>query len=1105
MTKHTLGYQGHRQFTPHAIKALEQIGAQIHHLGGGRYQLSAAAGAVDLETFCPTYIAHDNGVFDRKNLVAFMDWMNQPSAAFLAHKTGKKQNAPQNKAARQAMLGFMNFALTGHAELQDKARDFLEKETAECHAETEDAIRQNDEWTTENEFGNNESFASALPNTSIDPARGFTLFPHPDFLAAQDGQGQSAAQSLFRDAINAATRGRHNGAESAIVLSAKELERFYDVASAADLETMVARLRFETAVQTKAEQIQTRARALVLQQARAPQDEAAAAQNSRRKLDALLGATSAFTPVMRSQYLQQSWWRSHVTESWFADKNDTPYGELAEEYAVFTALMHAYSQKDDLVPAQLQAITEEFYPLLVTTDKVREIIENAAQKARVEMPQGISAFRQAFDDARSTHMTVAEKFLPDHHQEALAGLDHTLKSGAKAFVQSLTVDPLKGGAEAGWDVTKDVWNYLAEDPKQAALVIAGGFALYALSSNTGVDAGTLAANNDILMLGMDGLIPTAAPKELSAEAAQTQSFHYDVGFSLKNSIKDMLSGDLASPYYVYKHFTNYMMVEGTEWSMDKFENAMQYTARQMGFEGNPNTTFSAGAKSTMYALASFYFSLNLFQNFSHTGFWAWAGKKGFTHGGKGALQIVELAAPLMNPLYQAGVNIAELTPLKKKAGLAERLMRITQEPDTHFDYQGHLDLDSSAFDAAPASQQEKPLLALAEAAQERMALESTLPAPVREANISLEIGGADFGRFGKRGALRHAFTIGAQNLQPALDALAAFDHALETMASQIGADEGWYNIFLKDKIAATTKALRAYQDNGDLGALQTGLQAHMLDVIGAQIRQSGGESPIWEDMTGAAVEGKTRTNLHRQANRNYGQLKRAQTLEGYANERLLEEKTFGGHIALGAKTRGVALWDGMVSAARTVQSMDNVVPVLPASIAVAGTAAACVALDQFGMGNAVTDAGSHAAGIAASSTVMTGIFVGYNWFIDDVLFVHLGTGVGLMAGGIAARLGYNQIKPVVAAAAENQTLRAVANAAFSVVEPLVKPVASLAQKGVDAVKGWSQSLREANERRGQDWTRRHRENNKDAYERLLLARAPVHVHAGQFPFTPDLD
>ncbi len=1089
MSKHILGYSGHRRFKPYQLKALDRIDARINHWGKDQYHLIIDRDDVSLDRHCPSYITHDNGVFDQQNLMALMDWLHQPSASYyqtLSQDKKGKAAALEIKKNREAMLSFMNFALTGRAQLQDKIRENLKKETAECHAGTEDAMRQNDEWVSECEIGNDEVFASALPGTTLLPQSGMQFDLSDDFLSDHDGQHQRFAKDIFWQAVNAATNNRYQNKPKSITLSAKELEKFYDTAHQQDLTALVPKVHFETMVQQKAGNIKQRMQALALSQAHDP--AAQDPQNAKKDLYALLHSTTAFTPVMESEYLRGAWWRAHITESWFADKNDTPYEQMAEEYAVFTALMHSYSKQQTITPTQLQAITEEFYPLLAATEKAQDIIERAAKQAKTDIPETLSSFRQAFNKARYTDLPVANKFLPEHHRDALENLQHTLKSGPKAFLHSLTTDPLKGGARAGWNVTKDVWNYCAEDPKQAALVVSAGFALYFLSANTGVDAATLAANNDILLLTADGLSSTMAPDTLSAEAAQTQSYHYDVGFSLKNALMDLMQGDLASPYYVYKHFTNFMMIEGTEWSMETFEKAMQYTAEQMGLPGNDNTAFSMGAKSTMYGLASFYFSLNLFQNFSHTGFWSWAAKKGFTHGGKGALRIVELASPLINPFYQAGMNLIELTPFKKKPKLSERLEKITQPLKTEYKYEGRLNLDqgtNTGFNADVDIETNAAAISLAKAAQARTDLENTLPEAIKDAQISLKIGGLPVGK--KRlGALTRDFTISAQNLKPTLTALDQFDHALEHMASYIGADEPWYNAYLKEKLENVTTALNTYRQNEDLPSLQSSLRDNLHDLISAQMRLSGGYSQIWDALSeGQEPDKKSRKKLIRSANETYGKLKRAHITRTLKHDKLTLDQTFTGHIKTNAKIAGMALWNGVVRAARSLQNLDNIIPPVPAAIATVGTAAACVALDMAGLGNSYTALGAQAAGIATSSTIMSGIFVGYNWFIDDVIFVHLSTGAGLMAGGIGLRMAYNQIKPALAATAESQTLRTLAKGTCNGLGPLTKPFALAATKTAELCRSGAAQLRASNERKGQKMTQTYRNKNKDLYSSLI--------------------
>ena len=253
MTDHVLGYKGHRQFKPHQLKALDDNNIRINHLGGAQYELIPTQDDVALDTICPSYVVHESGVIDRDNLIVFMDWLNQPSASFLSHISAKKQNDPANKTQRESLLSFMNFALSDRAQLQDKIREELEKETAECHAETEDAIRRNDEWITENEIGNADVFSCSLPNTSLNPAAGYSFDLDDNFLNAHDGLHQQKAQVIFWDSITKATDGRYKEPEKTITLSAKELENFYAYSLEHDLPELVEHVRFETAVQEKAD------------------------------------------------------------------------------------------------------------------------------------------------------------------------------------------------------------------------------------------------------------------------------------------------------------------------------------------------------------------------------------------------------------------------------------------------------------------------------------------------------------------------------------------------------------------------------------------------------------------------------------------------------------------------------------------------------------------------------------------------------------------------------------------------------------------------------------------------------------------------------------
>ena len=155
---HTLGLAGNYALPGHLQSALDQFGLHVQHEGGKRFEVDGVSGAVNLDAITPSYIKRDEGVFDLKGLRQFSEFVHQPVRATLAepYKAVEKpkgfrarmQQVKEHEAEihedRTQIHRLLRFAVTGSVEIPPDEEESLDKETAECHAATEQAMRDED-------------------------------------------------------------------------------------------------------------------------------------------------------------------------------------------------------------------------------------------------------------------------------------------------------------------------------------------------------------------------------------------------------------------------------------------------------------------------------------------------------------------------------------------------------------------------------------------------------------------------------------------------------------------------------------------------------------------------------------------------------------------------------------------------------------------------------------------------------------------------------------------------------------------------------------------------------------------------------------------------
>ena len=1028
-----LGLRGNFTLLEKLKETTEHYGISVSKAGKNEYLIAGNEGSgFSIDEFCPSYITHKNGVMNQANVKAFLDYLHQPIRSNVeahsslgqepnpedldgnkADKPKKKEIRAHNHDRRTQVHRLMRFAATGSVEIPADSTEELEKETAECHATTEQAMRDADTWRREMEVGNTEDTQASIPSSRFDPENGFAFKLHENVLHPDRHNGffQRELAGYFWSKINAATDAGYMLEDVELFLNAQELEQLVIETDDEDLANLLDRVEFEEAVQEKLESIDARVSDLSQSGAfsRLIQGQQ---QDESQKLNDLMHSTSALAPVIGSDYMRDMWTRYHYTE-----RNESPMEGLSKEYGVFLAVMDVYARDEHIPTIRMEAIAQEFYSLIALSDKMVGTMQDASEKAKLNAHIGglMADNRETFKNASIAGVAIADRHLPDEYQDVLGTFEKSLHQGGSA-----TGEMAAATVDTTLDFTMDVVNFIKESPKVAATFVGLATTLYIMNNGGDAETAQQAANDVVMLFGEEGLEEAAIDYDaLPEEAKQVQNWHWDMG-----------------PLGLYKHYMYDNAVVGpAQTMMDWMRMGVHYSYEMVGLPIDGNAAFSQAAESVVEPLATQLFNVNLFQNASHAAFWMYMTSKGYQHGLRGAQKVFDLLAPLTDLGYQSGVGTMELLHLKKKTDLSERLLQVAQNiQDTDFrKYQGRLGIEQQSARQLSAEDRRMAvllpvacqaegygfnatkgcvLLALAEAATDRESLTPDIP-------VKSITGEKTGGNVISIGGLKEEFQIEAKTMGQTLKALDRFDMIMIQAASKIGTDQSWYLNFMQQKIDESRKALADYSADGNINILQKKLSRNLEDLMAVEVRMTE-KSGIYETVFGKEIDEEKSKKLLGKANTQYGRLKRSHRLDEL-REQISADKE-GITLTDQAKTRSLIfanhLWNGMVEGARVVGKAGKAVTNKPTAIALAGMTAAAVGIDMAGGDNSIVDAIATGAGGAISSAVTTVTFLLYN-FWEDVLGVHVGSGAMLLGAGAATGYAYKKmIKPSARSATE---------------------------------------------------------------------------------------
>lgn len=1003
---HKLGAAGNYTLSDHLQSVVSGYGIQIEHLGDTTYRLKSVDGRLNLDQLCPDFVKHNGDIFDLENLKQFSSFLHQPLRSTLTQAltkteepSGFRERMKHRKAQeshihkeRVNLHRMLRFVTTGSVEIPPNREENLNKKTAECHAETEQAMRDESTWRHEVEFGNPEQKISSIPNTRFDPETGFHLKIAPE-TNAHGGQNQKILSQKLRTLLNNSTQGRYSGkgTDDEITFSGAELERFCHAVAKANISALIDGVEFEEAVQEKLASIQTRILDLSRSSLLTKYTD-----HTTDQLAGLMRATSALTPLLCSDFMREAWARYNFTK-----REASPLESLGKDIATFMAVVDLYVQKGQTTPAQKEAIATEFYSLIAFSGHIMDALDNGLKKQAAADPQNpdipklraeFSNLKETFHRASISGVDLDAAFLNDNQRDVLqtltkyAGKPETFTQRIKSAANT----PLKAGAETFVDFAKDVINFVREDPKIATTFVGLATALIYMEGGDPAALSKAAEYSTALTIGPDGdfIETTIQTTNIPTDLFSDDNFHWDLKFS-------PLSG-----YELYKHFANSNFIVGPsqqfmEWVRSSVHNAYDLA----GFPQNYESAFDLTAHKVIQPLADKLFAINMFQNVSHAAFWIWAASRGYQHGLQGFTKLLELSGPVVNLGVQAGASLSDTLRLKPKTMLSKRLMNTKQE--TPLKYEGSL-----STEIFPEKWNKTVPLHTnpdAELPDDIMHFPGTLTIDSIKSPI-------------KTDGLKREFEITAQNLRPTLDALAKFEHFTQHIAPHVIAHESWHSRGLLERIKIIKNSLYAYQKTGDIKAIGQALDDHLEYVLASELRYRGGLSPIYNTLFESAPDSTALKRLMRSAHTTIGKERRAHGISEIRKDIRAEGKAplkLTGHAAAHTKIFGLNMWDSLVGAAKTLRHGTDKIINKRNIIVGSSVAATCAGLDLAGLGNEFSEAVSGFTGgtIAAGTTAAT--FLHFN-FWEDIVAVHLGTGLGLLFTGAAAGYAHKQyIKPTL--------------------------------------------------------------------------------------------
>lgn len=957
---HKLGLKGHFVLAEHLQDIALAQGLTINADRQGGY--SVAGGNVD--RLCPSFIERKGNQFDLPQLKKFLEFLHQPVRVSLEHVIPEFRAKQALSPTRLAVHQVARLLTTGSVRAPKDIYGSLENNSDVDHARTERAMRDEDDWLANQEIGNPRLSQSSIPGSHIDPARGFI------FARASDrsmGEAHAALSREMRALVKKAA-----GFSSPVEFTADEFiefvndinEKLMEEEGAWSLSDLLVRAAFEEDVQDHLRNIDRRMYDLA---SSAAFQKLQQGDTTVSKLQELLSATTALTPVVKSAAMHEIWRRYH-----FSERKESTLADFGRQLEVFQQTVRLHSQSANIPALQAEAIAQEFYPLLATAARMSEILQQGLNKTtdrdawQGELATRFCKAAETFRHASVAGVALDPKFMDDGANKMVDALARALGEDRSAVTRIIET-----GAATFRNFVGDIVNFTRENPYAVPVCAALVAALY-ISKGGSAAAAQAVVENAVVLTDQGFQAVTVDTNSLPAEALKSQNWHWNFG-----------------PLGPYKHFAFDNVVKGVaEVAIDWARVGTYWAYQQAGIPVNVSNQFFANASETITPVADQLFGINLLQNASHAGFWMYVGSKGYQHGFKGAGKIVEFMSPIADLGYQAWTGTKDMMLRHRKdASVSSRLLGLTQ----------NIPADDAPDRTLTRCNQHRCLMfGLAKAAEARAETERGLPADIRSGEGIVKIGG-----------IKHVFRISSENLGAVLKALNQFDLVVSNIAGQADMAQPFYQKFLAEKLDAVTSALKRHQEAGNDIELEDVLSQNLAELLAAQSRYAGGSS-IYTAIFGLDPDVDVAKRLHKEGRTDYRDLKAADSIASNRQRLTATNLPLKERAGLHTKIIGTIVWNGMIDAAAALGRGIDKVATKPAAIATAGLTAAAIALDVAGSGNSLTSGVSAIAGQGAAALLTTGIFGAWNTW-DDMILNHIGGGAVLLVAGAASGYAFKKV------------------------------------------------------------------------------------------------
>ncbi|MFN3699922.1 MAG: hypothetical protein ACK4VI_00195 [Alphaproteobacteria bacterium] len=1055
-----LGLSGYLTINPRLREAAVQFGIHIEPSTqrSGHYVIHSAHGRNALEQIVTPLlnklmIAEDGKAeIDTKTLKSILSFLHQPlkfSASQALEVQGQRPNKSDRakiEAERRIAHQVLRFAVTGTPDIPKFVDEHVhEHATAECHSHTEDAMKDDDMWALESELANPQShgehdhITSAIPHTHYDPDRGFVfkisnMIQNSDML---DGAGQNALQRDFWELVNAATKNRYKDDPKPveIAMNAQEILRFSKALNARssqpDFLKTLDQASFEHKVQAAFSDISNDARKLTgdLNFLLAAHKKNAAV-DQKDTLVKLLATGTMLQPIVNSETMRKL--HAHYFFTGHVLGQESPVDAVASEMAVFQAVLLDYAKRDTITAPEMQAISNRFAHILSFSQSVTEAITSAldnsiaSQKTSADTKTKLGSLKQIFQDshdALSAPAIVGASRLADHHlDDEMRDLSQTIKKALKYDPKGMASELGNGflGALQNWYGT--LIDFATESPK-AFLAYSAILAYIVMNAPDSETMGAIIREDLPLDFG-DGnsfAIPAEFLQALDehvdhifAEAGEDRSCHLDqIGF------------------YTIKHCISQGVIAG---------NAK--TAIGILPFGDQ---FMGSANSAAERVADVFFDLNLIQNLSHGAFWGYTLKKGLQRGLVGGKSIIELVAPLSDPIA-AGVS-----NLSRRIGNGMRFLTGGEmRPDLEAAMTRHILVSQAQIRGGKINTTHYMRYNSLEpvSAQYSAAIEEALAAASLSEQKQSAYDGDDFSHelTLKTGWLTKTFTLSHNNITPLTNALRELNVTLAYIGDKIGIEEEWQRKDLQTRLDIALVALEEFKEHKDSKILQSKLADNLDRLIGAQLSHTGAsdiDSVLFADDAQTSQESKTRQDtLKRFYDRWASHMDKMHNIEesyeksaSIRNNRTQSAFSKNVDLAWQAAGRGTwRTWDYVVRGFHTGSEAVKLTPYKKQALTIgAAFLAAGVGYEAIGgiqaiqetTMNSVFNAASSIAGGIAGTGVTSTIALAYN-FVEDVVAVHVASGLAFLATGAGLSLAFKYgAEPVNAYIAEKTSFNPV--------------------------------------------------------------------------------